>query len=250
MPEHEVVEHLVGRGRGRQDGEREDGRLDQAGSVKPARSRALVSAPPAARRKQHGRKPRSRRGPGRTPSARLGTRRRPEATVDARESPRALGTRVGLDLLERQPAARATSSRGGRPSSPEGSGRSATPRASSSVAAIRTEGASASRRWIARVTASGDASSGSPVSVAKARPQRRRPLHVRRDPDRFLLPEVAAGPEAAHGRKVVRRDGRERERAGSRRAARARTTARASRGSARRGGARARRARRFRDPRR
>ena len=35
VAEHEVVEHLVGRGRGRQDGEREHGRLDHAGALEP-----------------------------------------------------------------------------------------------------------------------------------------------------------------------------------------------------------------------
>ena len=46
---------------------------------------------------------------------------------------------------------------------------------------------------------------------AKVLSKSRRPFHVGRQAHRFLLAEVAAGPETAHGRKVVSRDGRERE---------------------------------------
>ena len=35
VAEHEVVERLVGRSRGREDGEREHGPLDHAGSMQP-----------------------------------------------------------------------------------------------------------------------------------------------------------------------------------------------------------------------
>ena len=148
VAEHEVVEHLVGRGRGRQDGEREHGRLDQAGSVSPARSRALVSAPPTARRKLRGTSRRRQDGGGRRP--------RISAKASARAGP--------LDRLERAGAARATSWRGGRPSSLEGS---AVRRRRGRPPSVATAGPRAPRR-AARGSREprrrADASSGSRVS--------------------------------------------------------------------------------------